>query len=95
MMPGFSRRALVDCALLFGRSVSGFGLDFAVSEYQRRKDMVCGVVDAVGVGHYAPIDEMGGAYYRFMRALGINQKLELYAVIQEIGALPKFRDLSP
>lgn len=94
MMPGFSRRALADCAPIFGWSVSGFGLDFAVSEHLRRRGMACGVVDAVGVGHHAPIDEVGGAYYRFMRALGINQKLELYAVMREIGAVPEFRDLS-
>ncbi|MFU8865991.1 MAG: hypothetical protein ACNA7O_18940 [Rhodobacterales bacterium] len=94
MMPGFSRRALLDCAPIFGRSVSGFGLDFAVSEHLRRRGMVCGVVDAVGVGHHTSIDEVGGAYYRFMRALGINQKLELYAVMNETGTVPEFRDLS-
>lgn len=95
MMPGFSRRALAECAQIFGRSVSGFGLDFAVSEHLRRQGMICGVVDAVGVGHLVPIDEIGGAYYRFMRRLGINQKLELYAVIREIGTRPEFRDLYP
>lgn len=95
MMPGLSRRALSDCTQLFGRSVSGFGLDFVLSEHLRRRGMACGVIDDVGVGHYAPIDEAGGAYYRFMRTLGINQKLELYAVIREIGALPEFRELDP
>lgn len=95
MMPGFSRRALADCTQFFGRSVSGFGLDFLFSEHLRCRGMKSGVVDAVGVGHYAPIDEAGGTFYRFIRALGINQKLELYALSREIGAMPEFRELTP
>jgi hypothetical protein len=93
MMPGFSRQALSDSAALFGRSVSGFGLDFAISERLRQRGLVCGVVDAVGVGHYMKIDEQAGAYYNVMRALGINPKLELYSVILALGKLPRFQAL--
>lgn len=93
MMPGFSRDALFDCAQLFGRSVSGFGLDFAISEHVRERGRACGVVDSVGIGHYSRIDETGGSYYRLMRALKINHKLELYAVIRERGKLPMFETL--
>jgi hypothetical protein len=91
MMPGFTRRALFDSAALFGRSVSGFGLDFAISERLRQRGGVCGVVDAVSVGHYVKIDEQAGTYYKFLRALGINQKLELYSVIRSLGKLPTFQ----
>jgi hypothetical protein len=91
MMPGFSRRALELCAPVFGRSVSGFGLDFACSEKVRAAGWRCGVIDAVAAEHIDVIDEKGGAYYEFMRALGINQKLELYQTIRDIGKLPEFR----
>ena len=95
MMPGFSRKALELSAALFGRSVSAFGLDFAVSEQIRAQGGTCAVIDAVGVGHYAEIDEAGGAYYRLMRALGINQKLELYTVMRALGGKrPEFRELA-
>ena len=92
-MPGFSRKALFDSAHLFGESVSGFGLDFMISEYLRGRGMHCGVIDAIDVGHHAPIDEQGGSYYRFMRNLGINQKLELFKAIREIGTYPDFKEL--
>ena len=92
MMPGFSRKALFDCSPMFGRSVSGFGLDFEISVYLRSRGMQCGVIDSVGVRHYEQIDEQGGSYYRFMRMLGINHKLELYRAIREIGAFPDFRE---
>lgn len=93
MMPGFTRAALFSCAALFARNISGYGLDFMFSEQIRRAGGRCGVIDAVGVRHEAPIDERGGAYYRQLRALGINYKLELYAAIHELGKFPSFREI--
>lgn len=90
MMPGFSRDALFDCAELFGRSVSGFGLDVAFSERVRRNGHACGVIDAVSIGHNSKIDERNGTYYRLMRDLGINPKLELYSVVYEQNKFPNF-----
>lgn len=90
MMPGFSRRALGLCAPAFGRSVSGFGLDFCYSETVRGAGMTCGVVDAVAAEHFEAIDERGGRYYQFMRSLGINHKLELFQTIRDIGRFPEF-----
>ena len=95
MMPGFSRQALLECAPLFSKSISGFGLDFAISEYFRSRGMHCGVIDAVGVRHHELIDEQGGSFYSLMRSLGINQKLELYSAIREIGKFPDFREVLP
>jgi len=93
MMPGFTRAALFSSRDIFGRSVSGFGLDFMLSERLRQAGGKIGVVDAVAFGHFSKIDEIGGAYYRLMRALGINQKLELFSAIQELGKLPTFHDI--
>ena len=93
MMPGFTRAALFSCAALFEQNISGYGLDFMFSEQIRRAGGRCGVIDTVGVRHEAPIDEQDGAYYRQMRALGINYKLELYAAIHNLGKFPSFREI--
>lgn len=93
MMFGFSHRALALCAPLFDESVSGFGTDFACSHAVRERGWQCGILDAVGVGHFSIIDEKGGSYYEFMRSLGVNQKLELYHSIARIGRNPEFRTL--
>ena len=92
MMPGFTRNALFSSRDLFGRSVSGFGLDFLVSETLIQAGKKIGVVDAISFGHYSSIDEGAGEYYRLMRALGINQKLELYEIIEQLGRNPSFCD---
>ena len=93
MMPGFTRDALFLCKDILGRSISGYGLDFLFSEHIRRHGGRCGVVDAVSVRHTASIDEQNGAYYQLMRDLGIRHKLELYAIIHELGKFPDFSTL--
>ncbi|WP_432288742.1 hypothetical protein SLT36_30050 (plasmid) [Aminobacter sp. BA135] len=93
MMFGFSKRALRLCTPLFSRSVSGFGLDLRCSEAVRAKGWTCGVVDRVSVDHLEVIDEKSGTYYEFMRALGINQKFELFEAIRDHNRLPTFCDL--
>lgn len=93
MMFGFTRRALAACAHLFGRSVSGFGLDFACSRAVTDRGWSCGVIDAVQVEHPDAIDESGGRYYEFLRAIGINQKLELAEAIAACGGVPSFETL--
>lgn len=95
MMFGFTRRALEACAPLFRGSVSGFGLDFACSRAIRDRGWSCGVVDAVQAEHPDAIDESGGSYYEFMRANGINQKLELAEAIRALGERPNFVTLEP
>lgn len=90
MMFGFTRRALEACAPLFGRSVSGFGLDFACSNTVRERGWSCGVIDSVQVIHPDSINEVSGTYYEFMREIGINQKLELAEAIQAYGRFPDF-----
>ena len=93
MMPGFTRDALFLCKDILGRSISGYGLDFLFSEHIRRHGGRCGVVDAVSVRHTASIDEQNGAYYQLMRDLGIRHKLELSAIIHELGKFPDFSTL--
>lgn len=95
MMPGFTRETLFSCAELFGRSVSGYGLDFLFSEHIRQHGGLCGVVDAVAVRHEMCIDERNGAYYRLMRSLGIQHQLELYAIIHELKKFPQFATVLP
>ena len=93
MMPGFTSEALFSCREAFGRSISGYGLDFMFSEQIQRNGGTCGVVDAVQVRHKEKIDEQEGPYYRLMRQLGIRYKLELYSAINELGKYPCFANL--
>ena len=94
MMFGFTRRALAACIPLFGRSVSGFGLDVACSRAVTDRGWSCGVIDAVQVEHRDVIDEGGGSYYEFLRGIGINQKLELAEAIDASGGVPDFTTLA-
>ncbi len=93
MMPGFSREALRTCANLFGRNVSGYGLDFLFSERIRRRGGRLGVIDDVAVRHQAPIDEAHGAYYAFLRGQNIPYKLELYSAICQCNCYPQFIEI--
>jgi hypothetical protein len=95
MMFGFSRRALDECAHLFDQSVSGFGLDFACSETIAKHQWRSGIIDAVQVHHPKQISESNGAYYEFMRRIGINQKLELFEMIRTFGKYPEFSSIGP
>lgn len=94
MMPGFSRETLFACREYFDRNVSGYGLDFLFSEHVRALGGKCAVIDSVGAEHSSPINETDGAYYRFLRKFGINQHLELFEAIMEVGAYPTFHTLA-
>ncbi|MBO4301469.1 MAG: hypothetical protein J5861_07700, partial [Desulfovibrio sp.] len=89
----FTRKSLHDCADLFTDNVSGYGLDFLLSERVREFGGRCGVIDDVAVLHQAPIDEIHGAYYTFLREAGIPYKLELYHAICQQHRYPCFTEL--
>lgn len=93
MMPGFTRHALFSCSEIFGQSISGHGLDFMMSEHVRNYGGKCGVIDSVAVEHKVVIDEQDGAYYKLMRSIGINHKLELFAAIYKLGKFPTFSEI--
>ena len=78
MMPLLSREALQLGSHLFSRSISGWGLDFALgdlvsSEFGSGK---IAVIDAVSFLHARTIDVVQGAYYRMLRENRISSLVE-------------------
>jgi len=86
MMPVLSKRLLFACRDLFGRSVSGFGLDLAIGQRaQELGENNIAVLDEVVAEHLKPIDTDGGALYSYLRSAGINPKAELWNLVQTLG----------
>ena len=88
MMPVLSRRALTVTRHLFPRSISGWGLDFALGEAVRRHfgPRSVGVIDAIAFSHENPIDPEEGAYYRMLRDHGLSALVEERAMALRYGA---------
>lgn len=86
MMPVFSRRALEWIMPTLGRSVSGFGLDLVWGHLVSQKGGRIAVLDDVVATHARPVDQAGGAYYRYLRQNGINAKAELWSLLKRYGA---------
>ena len=83
MMPIFSAQCFEACRDLFGRSVSGFGLDLAVGQRAGTLgDRNVAVLDGCVAEHLRPIDAKGGALYSYLRSVGINPKAELWHLKQ-------------
>ena len=97
MMPILSRRALRQGRYLFGRTVSGWGLDFALGQEVRRcyGERSVGVIDAIGFSHERPIDPKGGAYYRMLRDHGLSALVEERSIELLYGARGPLRELCP
>lgn len=78
MMPLISREALALGTHLFARSISGWGLDFALGDLVRRVfgSRSVAVIDAVSFLHAKPIDPLAGAYYRMLREHRISPLVE-------------------
>lgn len=88
MMPIISRDALNAGAYLFGRSISGWGLDFALGEVVSRKfgRKKVAVIDAISFLHSKSIDTSEGAYYRMLRDNGLSALVEERAINLCFGA---------
>ena len=86
MMPLLSRAALRAARPLFGQTISGWGLDYALAEIVARD--LCGrvaVVDDVVARHTRPVDTAGGAYYRMLMREQIYPHVELKHVKNRHG----------
>ena len=86
MMPVFSKRALGWIAPTLGQSVSGFGLDLVWGHIVAENGGRIAVLDEVAATHARPVDQSGGAYYRYLRGHGINAKAELWTLVTQYGA---------
>ncbi len=88
MMPVISRDALSVGAYLFGRSISGWGLDFALGQTVSRAfgRGQAGVIDAVSFLHSKAIDTDEGHYYGMLRSHGLSALVEERAIRLCYGA---------
>jgi len=86
MMPVLSRRARRWIAPTLGQSVSGFGLDLVWGKLVSEKGGRIAVLDGVSATHARGVDHAGGAYYRYLRANGINAKAELWTMLKRYDA---------
>jgi hypothetical protein len=86
MMPLLSRRALRLAGPLFGETISGWGLDYALAEIVAR-DLGgrVAVVDDVVAQHTRPVDTAGGAYYQMLMREQIYPHVELKQVRHKHG----------
>lgn len=90
MAPIFSRVGLEKCLSTFDCSVSGWGLDFVwpvlLGEPRRRM----AIIDAIQIVHTKELDLEAGAFYRFLRSIGVDPFVEMEAVMRKFGARRRF-----
>lgn len=93
MMPVLSRRAFDEYGHFFGRSVSGFGLDFLLGKKLAKPDFSnIAVVDHLVAEHLKPIDDAAGGYYAYLRSRLINPKAELWRLVEEFDLETTIRE---
>lgn len=86
MMPVLSQKALRLITPTLGESVSGFGLDLVWGKLVADAGGKIAVLDSIVAAHRRPVDQGSGAYYSYLRRVGINAKAELWALLCDYGA---------
>lgn len=88
MMPVIAREALDMGAYLFGRTISGWGLDFALGQIIRRAfgRQQIAVIDSMSFLHTKSVDISQGSYYRMLRNAGLSALVEERAIGLTFGA---------
>ena len=88
MMPVIAREALNLGAYLFGHTISGWGLDFALGQEVSRAfgHRQIAVIDAISFLHAKAIDIDQGSYYRMLRHAGLSALVEERAIGLAFGA---------
>jgi len=76
MAPCFASSALADLMPTFGMTKSTWGTDWAWGCLSEGKHALY-VVDAIGIEHTRAGDRHGGAFYRKLRAMGVDPEEEL------------------
>jgi hypothetical protein len=87
MMPMISRRALAEGGHLFGETISGWGLDYALAKLVvQRFGGTAAIADQIVARHTKAIDFENGAYYRMLKAQHIYPLLEYRYLQQKYGS---------
>jgi SAM-dependent methyltransferase len=87
MAPFFSRDVLRSAISDFDRSISTWGLDILWGV--RHAASRIAVVDLFTMRHYRPIDTRAGAFYLYLRGMGVDPAHELLKIMDELQ-LQKF-----
>jgi hypothetical protein len=83
MAPYFARALLAEAIVDFDRSISSWGLDILWGgKYTARR---LAIVDAFTMTHTGAVDLKDGPFYRYLRGLGIDPRVELAQLFQHLG----------
>jgi hypothetical protein len=83
MAPYFARSLLTDAIVDFDRSISSWGLDIMWgAKYTPRR---LAIVDAFAMTHTGPVDLKDGPFYRYLRDMGIDPRVELAHFFRHLG----------
>ena len=92
MAPYFARETLSDAIVEFDRTLSTWGLDFQWStRFQARR---LAIVDMFTMTHIAAVDLENGAFYRYLKELGVDPWDELARMFAHLG-LDRFEIANP
>ena len=86
MAPYLSRDALALVLPTFVQSISGYGLDFAWACILKGRRI--GIIDEIKMRHTKPIDKLGGAFYRYLRSIGVDPDVEQAMMFKHYGISP-------
>lgn len=94
MMPIYSRRVFDIVYGLWGKSVSGWGLDAALSMISAERGFQSAVVDDIVARHIKPINADIGKYYQMLHRAQIYPEIEFTHLQKEYGyTKPLFYEL--
>jgi hypothetical protein len=85
MMPIFSRHALTVLKDDIDRAVSGCGLDLIFWHALGRPQDKMAIIDSIQVDHVKPIDTQNGDFYKHLRSMGVNPKVEVNYFLSKYG----------
>ena len=81
MAPIFSRPALAQCLETFPLSKSGWGLDLVWPVLLGNPRDKIAIIDEITMTHTRPVDPKEGAFYEYLRGLGVDP----YSEFRELG----------
>lgn len=95
MMPAFSREALERQAWTFGEAISGFGVDLLWGQTWPEAQAAgrIAIIGQVCARHRRAIDQVDGAFYRFLAEHGIEPKQELWRIMHRHNVTLEFAPL--
>ncbi|MBN2678478.1 MAG: DUF707 domain-containing protein [Anaerolineaceae bacterium] len=96
MMPVISNRILADVKDLFAQSISGWGIDPALSMVAARCGYQAVVLDDIIASHTKPSNADTGGYYQMLHQAGIYPEIEYSHLQKKYGYnKPLFYELTP